>query len=514
MLTRDNNIKSVAIYSRKSRPEETDDALKAQLAFLIDMCVRNDWEYEIFQEVGSSQDMGRPELNKMLEKVKEFCFDAVVVTDQDRLSRNTGGFGQIKDILMAYGVKVVTSTKTFDYDKHEDDLMSDMYSIVAKQEYLNIRRRLTRGKRQAAKDGKRACASAPYGYQIEPKTKKLIVDPDVAPMIQKIFSLYLDGYTTSQIQRIFEVEGILTPKGTVWASSRIAHVLKNAVYKGTYVFGKTKLSKTSKFANGKAKQISVDESEQIIIENSHEPIISVDDWEKARQIREKRITIPPGARHAKVAFTRLIKCALCGNTLTFTKMNNRKNRLRIKGCTTKYYTDDTNFTICENRGANVHEFESIFYEQLSKYVVQLKDFVDVMEQNLEKKDSTIVNEKSTIESQMKKIDAAIKKVQQGFIMDLFTDEEAQKQMKQLRAQRKHLEQDLIRVSEMSVTDEVDTLKGVVKQLEDLLLGQSDLPVSEVNDLLHTVIDYIEYKRVGSGHNVPIEITIHYKNSSV
>lgn len=93
-------------------------------------------------------------------------------------------------------------------------------------------------------------------------------------------------------------------------------------------------------------------------------------------------------------------------------------------------------------------------------------------------------------------------------MDLFTDEEAQKQIKQLRAQRKHLEQDLIRVSEISVTDEVDALKGVVKQLEDLLLGQSDLPVNEINDLLHSVIDYIEYKRIGSGHNAPIEITIY------
>ena len=159
-------IERVAIYSRKSRPDETDEGIKRQLQFLIEKCDESGWEYEVFQEVGSSQDINRPELNKMLKKVEGFHYDAVVVTDQDRLSRTTKDFAYIKDILTNYGVQVVTSSKIYDYATQEDDLMSDMQSIVAKQEYLNIKKRLVRGKRQSAKGGKLGRRSNPRRLSI------------------------------------------------------------------------------------------------------------------------------------------------------------------------------------------------------------------------------------------------------------------------------------------------------------------------------------------------------------
>lgn len=237
-----NKIKKVAIYSRKSRPDETDEVLQRQLAFLVDKCVENNWEFEVFQEVGSSQDINRPELNKMLEKVQAFHYDAIVVTDQDRLSRTTIGFAQIKEVLTNYGVQVVTSSKIYDYSTQEDDLMSDMQSIVAKQEYLNIKKRLVRGKRQSAKEGNWVGGKTPVGYFYDHKTKKLTPDEN-APVIKRIFDLYLSGSSSTDIERIFDLEGTLTPTGSKWNKARISVVLANPVYKGTVIYGKTKVSK-------------------------------------------------------------------------------------------------------------------------------------------------------------------------------------------------------------------------------------------------------------------------------
>ncbi|WP_338205679.1 recombinase family protein [Parageobacillus thermoglucosidasius] len=56
-------IKKVAIYIRKSRPDETEEALKNQLSALVELCTKNEWEFEVFQEIGSSQDIN-PELDR------------------------------------------------------------------------------------------------------------------------------------------------------------------------------------------------------------------------------------------------------------------------------------------------------------------------------------------------------------------------------------------------------------------------------------------------------------------
>lgn len=85
--------------------------------------------------------------------MQQNAYDAIVVADQGRLSRNTGHFGTIKEILANYGVLVVTETKTYDYNRADDDLVSDFESVISKQEYMAIKRRLIRGRIQSVKSG-------------------------------------------------------------------------------------------------------------------------------------------------------------------------------------------------------------------------------------------------------------------------------------------------------------------------------------------------------------------------
>jgi DNA invertase Pin-like site-specific DNA recombinase len=503
-------IKKVAIYSRKSRPDETEEVIKRQLAFLVDKCVENNWEFEVFQEVGSSQDLNRPELKKMLDKVRSFHYDAIVITDQDRLSRTTSGFSQIKEVLSDYGVQVVTSSKIYDYTTQEDDLMSDMQSIVAKQEYLNIKKRLVRGKRQSAKEGNWVGGKTPIGYSYNHKSKKLQPDEN-APIIKRIFNLYLSGKTSTDIARDFELEGILTPTGSTWNKSRISVVLSNPVYKGTVIYGKTKVSKTSKKPSGSPRQLKTDEGEQIVIENAHEPIVSVEDWENVQAIREGRLTKPPSARIGKVIFTGLIKCSLCGRTHSFQRRKGKE--LRVTSCQTRHYSEDgETYTTCKNKGVRLDNFEDTFFAQFALFVNQLEQYLEKIKSNIKTDNTNPADEKSALEAQIKRIEASIKKVQQGFIMEIFTEEEAQKQIKQLKAQKEHTEQQLERVNSKSNDEKINELQAVLDKLKCLLEGKSDLDTKEVNHLLSSLIDYIEYKRVGD-HKAEIEMKIHYKGQS-
>ncbi|EKN67400.1 recombinase family protein [Schinkia azotoformans] len=508
-----NKIKKVAIYSRKSRPDETEEVLQRQLAFLIDKCVENNWEFEVFQEVGSSQSIDekvRPELNKMLEKVQSYHYDAIVVTDQDRLSRNTAGFSQIKEILTNYGVQVVTSSKIYDYNTQEDDLMSDMQSIVAKQEYLNIKKRLVRGKRQSAKEGNWVGGKTPVGYSYDHKTKKLVPDEN-APVIKRIYDLYLSGKSSTDIERILDLEGTLTPTGSKWNKARISVVLSNPVYKGTVVYGKTKVSKVEKKPSGSPKQFKTDESNQIIIENAHEPIIAPEDWENAKAIREGRLTKPPSARIGKVIFTGLIKCAICGRTHSFQRRKGKE--LRITSCQTRYYDEDgINYTVCKNKGVRLDHFEQVFFAKFSQFVNQLELYLEDIKKNIKKDETNPADEKAILTANIKKIDASIKRVQKGFIAEIYTEEEAQKEIKQLKAQKEYLEEQIKRLDTKTKDEKLDELQAVLDKLKQLLEGTSDLETKEINHLLTSLIDHIEYKRVGD-HKAEIEMKIHYKGQS-
>jgi site-specific DNA recombinase len=499
-------IKKVAIYSRKSRPDETEDVLKRQLAFLVDKCVENNWEFEVFQEVGSSQSIDRVELNKMLSKVQSYEYDAIVITDQDRLSRTTSGFAQIKDILTAYGVQVVTSSKIYDYSTQEDDLMSDMQSIVAKQEYLNIKKRLVRGKRQSAKEGNWVGGKTPVGYSYDHKSKKLKPDAN-APVIQRIFSLYLSGLTSTDIERQFELEGILTPTGSKWNKARVSVVLSNPVYKGTVIYGKTKVSKIEKKPSGSPRQFKTDADEQIIIEKAHTPIVSVEDWESAKDIREGRLTKPPSARIGKVIFTGLIKCSLCGRVHSFQRRKGKE--LRVTSCQTRIYTDDDNYTVCENKGVRLELFEAVFFTKFKAFVDSLEQYLEKVKGNIKADDTNPADEKAQLTATIKRLDASIKKVQQGFIMEIFTEDEAQKQIKQLKAQREHTETQLERLDTKSKDEKIDDLQATVNKLKSILDGTTELETKDINYLLCSMIDHIEYTRVGD-HTAEIEMRIQYK----
>jgi site-specific DNA recombinase len=502
-----NKIQKVAVYSRKSRAEETDEVLQRQLATLLDICVKKEWEYEVFQEVGSSQDINT-ELHKMLEKIQRFEFDAVVTTEQSRLGRNDIVMAQVKHILASYGVKLVTPTQTLDLATQEGTLYSDMQTLVDKQEYLNIKKRLIRGKRQSAKSGNWAGGRTPVGYKYDSISKRLVPD-EYAPIVERIFRLYLSGLSSTDIARQFELEGILTPSGSRWDKARIAVVLANPAYKGTVIYGKTKVSLISKKPSGSPRQFKTTADEQIIIHDAHTPIVTPEDWERVRNIREKRNSKPPSARIGKVIFTGLIKCSLCGRTHSFQRRKGLE--IRITSCQTRHYAEDgINYTTCINKGMRLDKFEQLFYFQFEEFVKMLEDYLEDIKNNINKDLVTNpADEKELIVQAIKKHGQAIKKVQRGYEMEMYTDEEFTTRIKELRTQIKQLEQELEMLNSKSQDEQLDELEDSINKLRTILEGTSTMNTSDINALLCKYIDHIEYKRTGD-HNAEAEVTIHYR----
>ncbi|WP_026695576.1 recombinase family protein [Peribacillus kribbensis] len=490
-------IAKVAVYVRKSREDETDETLNRQQAVLLEMCDRNGWQYELFKEVGSSQDLERRELQNMLEKIKAFHFDGVVAADLDRLSRNVVHFGQIKETLISGGCLAITPNKIYDFAKQEDDLFSDLQSVLAKNEYHTIKTRLLRGIRQSAKSGNWVGKKAPAGYAYNRGTKRLVPNED-APVIKRLFMEYVNGLSTKDIAHKFTFENITTSAGLQWTSAGISRLLSSPVYAGHSLYGKTR----QKNVNGKRKTEKTAENEQILIENTHEPIVPQELWDKVQQIKKERNSRPASLKLAKHKFSGLIRCALCEGTHSF--QTSKFNRKRITSCQTRIYNDQLEtYTICKNQGCNLDDFEKLFYSYLDKYADRLEEYTHLIKAA---GSSNAINHKQEIKNMqktMQKLKQSIKRVQQGFITEIFTREEAYLQVKKFKEHIKMLEDRTEELRNKEGMSELDYMERTLAKMKRFLGNQDMLTEREANDILKDFVEVIYYKKTDQGMELQV-----------
>ena len=90
----------------------------------------------------------------------------------------------------------------------------------------------------------------PYGYKKDATVRKLIVDGETAPIVKRIFEMYLNGIIYSEIARELQQEGIVLPpkyrylkqgnrekaeKARNWYHLHIKTILTNRHYVGDSV---------------------------------------------------------------------------------------------------------------------------------------------------------------------------------------------------------------------------------------------------------------------------------------
>ena len=178
---------------------------------------------------------------------------------------------------------------------------------------------MKRGTVQSAKKGNWQGKKSPIGYTYDHDTKRLKLNDD-AKVVRRMFEMYLEGHSTPDISYKFIQENVMAyhkVKGEMvpitWSKSTISRSLKNITYAGHTRFGKTKIKKMK----GEKYQTPVDEELHLIVEDTHEPIVTPEEFKKVQEIMNRKRTVPPAMKHAKHTFSGLIRCESCGKTRTF-----------------------------------------------------------------------------------------------------------------------------------------------------------------------------------------------------
>ena len=287
----------------------------------------------------------RPAFDEMMQDMKSGLINCIVVKDLSRLGRNYLEAGNyLEQIFPFFKVRFISITDGYDSifpDFTDEALIIPLKNIInegyAKDISVKVSSAIATRKRQGKFMGKVPL----YGYLKDPDDKNhLVIDPEASLIVQRVFQMKLDGVSLGLIAKQMNEEGVPCPskyfvlKGlsketkylnSFWDRNTAKRMLTNRMYLGCIVYGKSVRS----FAKG-IKEHTVPEEKWKIVEGTHEPLITVEDFEKVQALLEE--SSREAKNHASYAegdvpnlFRGLIRCADCGGAMRMGKFRKPKN---------------------------------------------------------------------------------------------------------------------------------------------------------------------------------------------
>jgi len=280
----------------------------------------------------SGTNFERPAFKEMIDDINKGMINCVITKDLSRFGRDhimTGYYIEqyfveknIRYIAVFDNIDTISEIGTSNDMMTMRSAMNDMYS---RDNSKKIRGTLNEKKREGKFIGSAPC----YGYMRDPEDKNhLIPNPETAPIVKKIFSLFSNNVGVSDICSILNNDNVLTPskyKNTKkssrlknndeWSISSIRKIIQNQMYVGDMV-----QSKQAKLSYKSAKKIRLDKSLWIIIPNTHEPLVERSVWESLQN--RQKVTRPIKSKRPIRLFEHLIFCKECGNRLGITYRKN------------------------------------------------------------------------------------------------------------------------------------------------------------------------------------------------
>lgn len=332
----------------------------------------------------------RPRYQALIRDIENGKINCIIFKDNSRLGRNYPELGRLmEDYFPQKGVRVISVLNNLDSVKDPRGYCSAIvsFSNIVNDDYIRqlsikIKCTLTMKRERGEFIGN----YAPFGYQKDPADRhRLVVDEEQAEIVRKIFDWYEDGMSASSIAKRLNAMQIMTPgdfkirdgcksfithdrnssKLHAWTTTTIATILKNEVYIGNMVQGKHKsVSYRSK------KMMLTDESEWTVVEGTHVPIISDEQFAIIHERFARRTRISPGKTHV-YPLSGLVSCGACGH---------RMNRVVSQGyaryrCMTRTYAPDK----CQCPSIKEEYLEELILQTLQSLIARLVDVKAVID---------------------------------------------------------------------------------------------------------------------------------------
>lgn len=523
-----NNEKITALYCRLSRDDEQlgeSNSIKNQKSILSKYAKDNNFiNTKFFVDDGySGTSFTRPAFMELMELAEQGNIGTIIVKDHSRLGRNRLIVGQLlEEDFVRLNIRYIAIMDNIDTDKGLNDFLpiQDWFNEMHAK---NTSKKVKAVMKNKGNSGIPLTTNPPFGYKKDENDKnKWIIDEPASKVVKRIFSLFIQGLSASQIAKQFVKEGIMNPTEYrqslgmktqnfptevkhYWSPMTINKILDRQEYIGdTINFRYTTRSFKDK------TRINIPKEQWKIFKNTHDAIIDEETWNTVQRLRSNKRR--PTKTGKTSIFSGHLFCKDCGAKLYY--------------CTTNKFTPNKDFYRCSNYKNNSthsctsHNIKDIVLRELVlaniKQVISyissyedlfIKEKLDVSLE--EQRKENISNKKllSQYEKRVKDIDNLIQHIYEDNISGKITDERFATLSLNYEKEQKDLKE---KINELSTTidktkqEEIDLTSFIdkVKKYTEI----KELTPEIVNELIDKIYVYQQTKLNGKKYQ---QIDIYY-----
>ncbi|MFT9078470.1 recombinase family protein [Ethanoligenens sp.] len=330
-------IYTAAIYCRLSKDDEQAGesvSIGMQKSLLEGFCREQGFlVHDFYVDDGySGLNFDRPDFQRLLNDIDNGRVNLVVTKDLSRLGCDYIQTGYYTDVYFSRkNIRYIAVNDGVDTSRDDNDIapfrniLNDLYA-------KDLSRKVKAAKRQRAKDGYFISAQAPYGYRPDPANRnRLALDEEAAAVVRRIFALALSGLGGVRIAKRLTAERVPNPsahkahngdtrfsrynrgqspeKMYTWCYETVKAILRDRVYVGDMVNHKCEI-----VSYKTRERRDVPEEQRIVVPNTHEPLVSREDFERVQALFRARPT--PSACRTENIFRGVLFCPECGHPLS------------------------------------------------------------------------------------------------------------------------------------------------------------------------------------------------------
>lgn len=304
---------TAAIYARFSSHNQREESIDAQVRACTEyaknkgLCI-----VQIYADAAKSgTNSEREQFQEMIKDSAKKKFRYLIIHKLDRFSRDKFDSVTYKRKLKLNGVSILSVTENLD-DSPESMMLESCLEGMAQYFSGNLSREVMKGMKESARQCRHVGGLPPLGYDVDPVTKRYLLNESEVPIVRSIFEQYANDVGYNQILSYLNSMGYRTKHGRPFGKNSLNSILKNEKYVGTYIFNK----RLEKGVSGRRNPTLKSESEWIVVPNGLPAIVDRETFDivQAKMARNKE---KAGMFKAKEIYllSGLVKCGECGASM-------------------------------------------------------------------------------------------------------------------------------------------------------------------------------------------------------
>ena len=313
-----------ALYARFSSENQRDESIDAQIRAIHEYAAEAGIVVvkEYVDKARSATNDDRENFQRMIKDAGTGEFHFIIVHKLDRFARNRRDSVGYRVELAKKHVLLVSVLENYDSDTPEGSLMEGLSELLAEFYSKNLSRESNKGQKENALAGKHNGGTPPFGYDVDPVTKLLVINEVEAVGVRKMFDMVQANSPYNAILEMLHKDGYKTKRGSDFGRNSLHDILRNPKYYGLYFFGRIEVPLFGKTSVNSHRYNNMDDI--ITIEDGIPAIISKEQFDAVQAILDARKQTRAANKPEKYLLTGKIFCGSCGRAYAGNKSVHHK----------------------------------------------------------------------------------------------------------------------------------------------------------------------------------------------